>query len=60
MKHRVTFDLDDQADEAVRLLAVFDQVVPRIPVRPLVEVEAELASLRSARRRGGRRTFNRR
>ena len=41
--------------ERLRLLAVFDEVVPRIPERSLAEVEAELASLRDARRRGGRR-----
>ncbi|MGH7318645.1 MAG: hypothetical protein ACRELA_03325 [Candidatus Rokuibacteriota bacterium] len=41
--------------ERLRLLQVFDTVVPKIPERPLAEVEAELRSLREARRRGGRR-----
>lgn len=42
--------------ERLRLLAVFDDVVPKIPERPLSEVEDELAELRRARRGGGRRT----
>lgn len=42
--------------ERLRLLRVFDEVVPVIPERPLAEVEAELAALRRARRGGGRRS----
>lgn len=42
--------------ERLRLLAVFDRVVPAIPERPVEEVEAELRALRQARRGGGRRT----
>lgn len=41
--------------ERLRLLQVFDTVVPAIPSRPLAQVQAELAHLRAARRRGGRR-----
>ncbi len=42
--------------ERLRLLAVFDEQVPRIPQRPLAEVEAELEQIRSSRRAGGRRS----
>lgn len=41
--------------ERHRLLAAFDELVPRIPRRPAAEVEAELAELHRARRAGGRR-----
>ena len=41
-------------DERARMLATFDRVVPSIPMRPLKEVEAELAEVRRARRGGGR------
>lgn len=41
--------------ERRRLLAVFDEVVPRIPPRPAAEVDRELAEIRRARRAGGRR-----
>ncbi|MBI4611677.1 MAG: ribbon-helix-helix protein, CopG family [Candidatus Rokubacteria bacterium] len=40
--------------ERLRLLQVFDTVVPAIPSRPLAQVQAELAHLRAARRRRGR------
>ena len=40
--------------ERLRLLAAFDEHVPRIPERPLTEVEAELAEIRRSRRTGGR------
>lgn len=42
--------------ERLRMLEIFDEVVPRIPSRPLDEVEAELKEIRSARRGGGRRS----
>jgi metal-responsive CopG/Arc/MetJ family transcriptional regulator len=42
--------------ERVRLLRIFDEMVPKIPKRPLSEVEAEIAEIRAARRGGGRRT----
>lgn len=42
--------------ERLRLLETFDTVVPRIPGRPLAEVEEELAVIRRARRSGGRRS----
>jgi hypothetical protein len=42
--------------ERVRLLNVFDELVPRIPRRPQTEVDAELKALRQARRTGGRRS----
>jgi hypothetical protein len=38
--------------ERVRILAVFDEVVPRIPKRPASEVARELAEIRHARRTG--------
>jgi Ribbon-helix-helix protein, copG family len=40
--------------ERRRLLESFDRLVPAIPLRPLREVERELADLRRARRAGGR------
>ncbi|MDH3228126.1 MAG: hypothetical protein OEM67_13710 [Thermoleophilia bacterium] len=40
--------------ERLRLLAAFDEHVPRIPERPLAEVEAELEEIRQTRRAGGR------
>lgn len=42
------------------MLDVFDRVVPAVPGRPLREVEAELRTIRAARRRGGRRRSARR
>jgi hypothetical protein len=41
--------------ERLRVLRVFDEVIPAVPRRPAREVDAELAQLRRARRRGGRR-----
>ncbi len=41
--------------ERLRLLRVFDEVVPAIPRRPARDTEAEIADVRAARRRGGRR-----
>lgn len=43
-------------EERVRMLRIFDDMLPRIPERPIEEVEAELAEIRRARRGGGRRT----
>jgi len=40
--------------ERVRMLEVFDTLVPKIPSRPLAEVAKEIREIRSARRRGGR------
>lgn len=42
-------------EERLRLLHVFDTMVPTIPERPLALVEAEIRRVRGARRRGGRR-----
>jgi len=42
--------------ERKRLLEAFDRLVPKIPARPLRDVERELAGLRRARRAGGRRS----
>ncbi|MFQ5742415.1 MAG: ribbon-helix-helix protein, CopG family [Acidobacteriota bacterium] len=42
--------------ERLRLLRVFDEVVPRIPSRPLARVEEELEAIRRSRRGGGRRS----
>lgn len=41
--------------ERLRLLQVFDEVVPRIPRRAARRTDAELAAVRRARRQGGRR-----
>jgi len=35
---------------------IFDEMLPKVPERPVEEVEAELAEIRRARRGGGRRT----
>jgi predicted transcriptional regulator len=37
-------------------LDAFDRLVPRVPGRPTRDVDAELRSIRSARRHGGRRS----
>lgn len=42
--------------ERTRLLRAFDDVIPRIPERPLEDVKKELAEIRNARRCGGRPT----
>jgi hypothetical protein len=42
--------------ERLRMLRVFDEVMPRIPRRPQRDVTRELKEIREARRRGGRRT----
>jgi Arc/MetJ-type ribon-helix-helix transcriptional regulator len=42
--------------ERLALLERFDDLVPRIPPRPLSEVEEELRAIRDARRTSGRRT----
>lgn len=42
--------------ERLRLLREFDDLVSRIPDRPVAEVEAELEDLRESRRAGGRRS----
>lgn len=41
-------------EERRHMLAVIDRVMHRIPRRSPAEVEAEIAEIRSARRRGGR------
>ncbi|MBI1790836.1 MAG: hypothetical protein HYR60_25185 [Acidobacteria bacterium] len=41
--------------ERLRLLRLFDDLAPRIPVRPKSEADKELKALRRARRAGGRR-----
>jgi hypothetical protein len=41
--------------ERRRLLEAFDRLVPRIPARPLRDVDKELTELRRSRRAGGRR-----
>lgn len=40
--------------ERLRLLQTFDEVVPRIPSRPVSEVRREIEEIRRARRGGGR------
>lgn len=42
--------------ERLRLLRVFDELVPRIPARPLAGVRKELEAIRRSRRSGGRRS----
>lgn len=42
-------------EERLRLLRVIDTDLPRVPARPVAEVDAELAALRADRRQGGRR-----
>lgn len=42
--------------ERTSMLKVFDELVPKIVGRSAAEVDAELAEIRSARRKGGRRT----
>lgn len=42
-------------EERQRLLRVIDTQLPRVPARPVAEVDAEIAALRAARRQGGRR-----
>ncbi len=42
--------------ERLRLLAVFDEAVARIPTRPAEAVDREIAAVRRSRRAGGRRT----
>lgn len=42
--------------ERLRLLAVFDELVPQIPERPAADAEREIREIRASRRRGGRRT----
>lgn len=43
-------------DERGRLLAAFDDLVPSIPRRPAAAADREIAEVRAARRRGGRRS----
>jgi hypothetical protein len=42
--------------ERLEMLRIFDEMVPRIPVRAAADVEQELKSIRRARRSGGRRS----
>jgi len=42
--------------ERLRLLRTLDDVLERIPERPVAEVDAELAAVRAARRSGGRQS----
>lgn len=46
--------------ERLALLERFDDLIPRIPPRPLKEVEEELRAIREARRTSGRRTAGKR
>ena len=45
--------------ERFRALMAFDELVSRIPLRPLAEMEHELKELRRARGAGGRRSRTR-
>jgi hypothetical protein len=42
--------------ERSRMLRAFDELLPKIPVRPRRDTQRELAEIRRARRSGGRRT----
>ena len=42
--------------ERLKMLGIFNEVVPRIPFRALEEVEKELHGIRQARQGGGRRS----
>jgi hypothetical protein len=42
--------------ERSSMLRAFDELIPKIPVRPAAAADRELAQLRVARRTGGRRT----
>jgi hypothetical protein len=42
-------------NERVRLLATFDDLIPRIPKRSAHAVEKEITAIRTARKAGGRR-----
>jgi hypothetical protein len=46
--------------ERLRLLRLFDEVVPRIPSRPAAAVDREIDELRRDRRAGGRHGASRR
>lgn len=41
--------------ERLRLLSVMEEIMSRPPTRPQKEVDREIAEIRAARRRGGRR-----
>lgn len=43
--------------ERKRMLRIFDEVVPRVPARPLNQLRDELKEIRLARRGGGRKTI---
>jgi predicted transcriptional regulator len=45
--------------ERRRMLADFDRLVPKIPLRPLEQVKRELAGITKARRCGGRKCTER-
>jgi predicted transcriptional regulator len=52
-------DYSERADrlteaERRRMLAAIDELAPKIPQRPVDEVEDELEEIRNARRQGGR------
>ena len=42
-------------EERVRLLKIFDTMLPTIPARSAASVDAELREIKRARRQGGRR-----
>ncbi len=45
--------------ERTAMLRTFDRLLPDVPARPASAVDAELRTLREARRRGGRRAARR-
>jgi hypothetical protein len=42
--------------ERVRMLRVFDEIVPRIPSKPVAAVDREIRAIRRARLQGGRKS----
>ncbi|MBI3981745.1 MAG: CopG family transcriptional regulator [Gemmatimonadetes bacterium] len=42
--------------ERLRMLAILDEMLARVPTRPVEEVDREIEEIRQARRGGGRRT----
>ena len=57
IREAISRPTSSRARERSRMLRVFDEHVPLIPLRGEPEVKRELAEVRRARRAGGRRTL---